>query len=160
MPNIPNIGEQAPDFALPNQEGQTVRLSDFRGKKVVIFAFPQADTPGCTAQACAFRDEFPRIQADNAVVLGLSADAPEALKSWKEKRKLPYDLLSDTAHRVIEAYGAWGIPVLGLIKLPRTLRSYWVIDEAGKLIDMQIGISPQASVDQALKALNNQAAHV
>lgn len=157
---MPTIGEPMPDFALPNQDGQTVRLSDFRGKKVVIFAFPQANTGGCTAQACAFRDEMPTIEAGNAVVLGLSSDPQPALKSWKKDRNLPYDLLSDTDHQVLETLGAWGIPVFGVIKLPRALRSYWVIDENGILIDMQVGVGPKASVEKALHALNtHQSAH-
>jgi thioredoxin-dependent peroxiredoxin len=152
-----NIGETAPDFALPNQDGKTIRLSDYRGKKVIIFAFPQANTPGCTAQACSFRDEMPDFEAGNAVVLGISHDAQPALKSWKQSRNLPYDLLSDTNHKVLEQWGAWGMPMLGLITLPRAIRSYWVIDEAGKLVDMQIGVGPKESVEKALKAVNQTA---
>lgn len=152
-----NIGELAPDFALPNQDGQIIRLSDFRGKKVIIFAFPQANTMGCNAQACSFRDELPEFEAGNAVVLGLSIDPQDALKSWKDLKKLPYDLLSNPDHKVLEEWGAWGVPVFGLVTLPRTMRSYWVIDEAGKLIDMQIGVGPKESVTKALQALNQTA---
>ncbi|HYO87540.1 MAG TPA: peroxiredoxin, partial [Candidatus Limnocylindrales bacterium] len=105
---MPAVGEQAPDFQLVNQDGQTVKLSDYRGKKVVLFAYPKAGTPGCTTQACGFRDEFPKLTAANVVVLGISADAPRDQLKWKQKEELPYDLLSDPEHAVLEAWGAWG----------------------------------------------------
>jgi thioredoxin-dependent peroxiredoxin len=147
------IGDMAPDFALPNQDGKIIRLSDFRGKKVVIFAFPQANTAGCTMQACAFRDEFPQIEADNAVVLGISTDDQKALKSWKQKRKLPYDLLSDTEHVVLDQLNCFGMSLFGLINIPRATRSYWVIDENGAIIDGQVGVGPKESVEKALATL-------
>ena len=100
---MPDIGEQAPDFELKNQNGQTVKLSDYRGKKVVLFAFPKAGTSGCTTQACGLRDEFPQIESANATVLGLSPDMPEELLKWKQDENLPYDLLSDPDHAVLEA---------------------------------------------------------
>jgi peroxiredoxin Q/BCP len=151
---MPNIGEAAPDFALPNQDGKTIRLSDYRGKKVILFAFPQANTAGCTVQACSFRDEFPQIEAGNAIVLGISPDPKDALKKWKQKRHLPYDLLSDPEHTVLDKLSAWGLSVFGLMTLPRTVRSYWVIDEAGIIIDAQVGVGPKESVQKALAAIN------
>lgn len=154
---MPTVGQQAPDFELLNQEGQTVRHSDLRGKKVVIFAFPKANTGGCNAQACAFRDELPRIQAKNAVVFGVSTDSVATLKGWKQSKKLQYDLLSDPDHRFLEAWGAWGVPILSLIKIPMIMRSYWVIDENGTLIDAQVGVSPTASVEKALQTLEANA---
>lgn len=157
---MPNIGQPAPDFELLNQEGQTVRLSDYRGKKVVIFAFPKANTGGCNAQACAFRDELPRIESSNAVVLGVSTDSVETLKGWKQSKKLQYDLLSDSDHKFLEAWGAWGIPVISIIKIPMAMRSYWVIDEQGILIAAQVGVGPTDSVEKALKAINSTATAV
>lgn len=151
---MPQIGEQAPDFALTNQDGKTVRLSDYRGQKVVLFAFPKANSAGCNTQACAFRDELPDIQARNAVVLGISSDKPEALKRWKEQRNLGYDLLSDPDHTVLQAWSAWGMDILGLLKLPTAVRSYWVMDEDGVVIAAQVGIGPKDSVEKALAALN------
>jgi peroxiredoxin Q/BCP len=155
---MPTIGQQAPDFELRNQEGQTVHLSDYRGKKVVIFAFPKANTPGCNAQACAFRDELPRMESKNAVVLGVSTDSVEKLKDWKQSKKLQYDLLSDPDHQFLEAWGAWGVPVLSLIKIPMVMRSYWVIDEQGKVIAAQVGVGPTNSVEKALKDVGANAA--
>ena len=150
---MPNIGQQAPDFELQNQEGKTVRLSDLRGKKVVIFAFPKANTGGCNAQACAFRDELPRMESKNAVVFGVSTDSVETLKGWKQSKKLTYDLLSDPNHTFLEAWGAWGVPLLSIIKIPMAMRSYWVIDENGVVIDEQIKISPENSIAQAIGAI-------
>lgn len=128
------------------------RLSDYRGRTVILFAFPKAGTPGCTAQACGFRDEFPQIEASGAVVFGISADKPADLKQWQKNKKLPYPLLSDTAHTTLEQYGAWGVGV-GPVKLPVVNRSVWIIGADGKIIDMQIGIPPGQSVSKAVKAL-------
>lgn len=145
------VGEPAPDFELPNQDGQTVRLGDFRGKKVILFAYPRAFTGGCTEQACGFRDEMPRFGEVNAVILGISDDPQAKLKAWKEELKLPYDLLSDVDHQVLEQWGAWGEKVNYGKKYMGTIRSHWVIDENGTLIDQHIKISPSDSVQKALE---------
>ena len=150
---MPNVGEPAPDFELLNQDGQTVRLSDFRGKRVILFAYPKAGTSGCTTQACGFRDEFPRISETNAVVLGISPDEPEAQKRWQETENLPYDLLCDPEHEVLEAWGAWGEKSMYGKKYFGVIRSHWVIDENGIVTDVQLKISPKDSVEQAVKAL-------
>jgi peroxiredoxin Q/BCP len=150
---MPNIGEQAPDFELPNQDGKMVKLSDFRGQKVVLFAYPKADTPGCTTQACGLRDQYPRFQQVNAVVLGISADEPEDNRKWKVKQNLPYDLLSDVDHQVLEAWGAWGEKSMFGKTFMGITRSHWVIDENGVLLDSQVKISPEQSVEQAVKAV-------
>ncbi len=150
---MPSIGQAAPDFELPNQDGKPVRLSDYRGQPVVIFAFPKANTMGCNNQACSFRDSFPRIESQKAVLLGVSSDSVDALAGWKRRKRLPYDLLSDPEHQMLEAWDAWGFKLF-IIKLPiSATRSYWVIDEHGILVDQQIGVRPQESVDKALAAL-------
>lgn len=150
---MPNVGENAPDFTLLNQDGEEVRLSDFRGKRVVLFAYPKAGTSGCTVQACGFRDEFPRIEAANTVVLGLSPDKPKDLLKWKTKESLPYDLLSDPDATVLSAWNAWGEKSMYGKKYMGVIRSHWVIDENGVVIDAQVGISPKDSVELAVKAL-------
>jgi peroxiredoxin Q/BCP len=153
------IGQPAPEFTLTNQNGQPVRLSDLRGQRVVLFAFPKAFTAGCDAQACTFRDELPQISASHAIVFGVSADSPETLKKWKEARKLNYDLLSDSSHTMLEAYGAWGIALGSLIRLPiGIMRSYWVIDENGILVDQQIGVGPGESVRKAVASVQRLSA--
>ena len=152
---MPAVGEPAPDFELQNQAGKKIRLSDYRGKKVVIFAFPKANTPGCNQQACSFRDAWPQIEAKDAVVLGVSADSVDDLAAWKTLKKLPYDLLSDPDHKMLTDWGAWGID-LRIFKLPvAATRSCWVIDEQGILVDQRIGIRPRESVEKALAAVQN-----
>lgn len=153
---MPTIGQPAPDFELPNQDGKPVKLSDFRGKKVVLFAFPKADTPGCTTQACGLRDQFPKIEAGNGIVLGISPDQPQDLLKWKQKQSLPYDLLSDPDHAVLEAWGAWGEKVNYGKTYMGVIRSHWVIDENGIVTDEQLKITPEKSVEKAVLAVGGQ----
>ena len=152
---MPDIGETAPDFELLNQDSLMVRLKKYRGRKVIIFAFPQANTPNCTAQACGFRDQFPQFEASGAVILGISPDKPDTLKRWKIDNKLQYDLLSDPDHTVLSEWDAWGKRVMGIVKLRRVNRSYWLLDEEGVVIDMKSGVSPEQSVTRALNALSS-----
>ncbi|GIL09230.1 MAG: peroxiredoxin [Chloroflexota bacterium] len=154
---MPAVGETAPAFTLTNQDGQPVSLSSLRGKKVVIFAFPRAGTPGCTAQACGFRDAFPQLETRSAVVLGISPDKPADLLKWKQTQNLPYDLLSDPDHAVLEAWGAWGERSLYGRRFMGVIRSHWVLDENGVVIDAQVKVSPQDSVKKALATLARQA---
>ena len=150
---MPAIGQQAPDFELLNQEGQPQRLSDLRGRRVILFAYPKAATPGCTTQACGFRDNFPQIEAGDAVVLGISPDEPAALLKWKQEENLPYDLLSDPQHEVLEAWGAWGERSMYGRKYMGVIRSHWVLDAAGVIVDEQLNVSPKNSVKRALATL-------
>lgn len=148
---MPDVGQPAPEFTLLNQDGKTVHLSDFRGKKVILFAFPKADTPGCTTQACGFRDHFPQIEAQGAVVLGISPDAPEDLLKWKKKQNLPYDLLSDPEHQILESWGAWGEKSMYGKTYFGVICSHWVINADGTIADTRIKISPEDSVNGAVK---------
>ncbi len=150
---MPKVGEAAPDFALTNQEGNTVHLSDYRGKKVVIFAYPKAGTSGCTTQACGFRDQFPKFSANNITVLGLSPDDPQDQLKWKLKENLPYDLLSDPEHTVLESWGAWGEKTMYGNKYEGVIRSHWVLDENGVVVAEHIDVKPLESVEEAVKTL-------
>ena len=102
------VGDTAPDFELSSDSGQTVKLSDFRGKRVVVFFYPKDDTPGCTTQACGFRDNYLQIEEKNATVLGVSPDGVKSHQKFKTKFNLPFVLLADEEHKVAEAYGVWG----------------------------------------------------
>ena len=124
---MPSVGEKAPDFELLNQDGKAVKLSDYRGSKVLLFAYPKAGTSGCTVQACGFRDNFAQIETSAAVVLGLSPDEPPALSKWIAKENLPYDLLSDPDHDVLEAWDAWGEKSMYGKKYMGVIRSHWII---------------------------------
>jgi peroxiredoxin Q/BCP len=101
-------GRKAPDFTLPDAQGRPVSLADLRGRRVVVYFYPKASTPGCTTQACDFRDSLERFAADGFAVVGVSPDAPEALARFADAESLTFPLLSDADHRVAEAYGAWG----------------------------------------------------
>ena len=150
---MPQVGEMAPDFELPNQDGKMVRLSDFRGKRVILFAYPKANTPGCTSQACGFRDSFPLYEGRDIVVLGISADKPKDQLKWKQKENLPYDLLSDESHEVLSQWGIWGEKkFMGKVYMGIT-RSHWIIGPDGIIEDAQIGISPADSVKRANELL-------
>lgn len=148
------IGDSAPDFKLQSDSGETVKLSQFKGKKVVLYFYPEDDTPGCTKQACDFRDNFAAMQGADTVVLGVSPDSVESHVKFKKKYDLNFPLLADPDHKVAELYGAWGEKnnygrtYIGLI------RSHFVIDEQGKLIDVRRRVSAKDSVRLALKALN------
>ena len=142
-------GDTLPDLELENQDGETVRLSDYRGRRLLLFAYPKAATPGCTKQACGFRDNLPRIDAAGAAVLGLSPDKPAALKRWQEKEGLTYDLLSDPEHELLEALGAWGEKSMYGKKYMGVIRSHWVIDAEGRIEDAQVKVSPAKSVELA-----------
>ncbi|MUN61797.1 thioredoxin-dependent thiol peroxidase [Kocuria sediminis] len=101
-------GRKAPDFTLPDAQGRPVSLADHRGRRVVVYFYPKASTPGCTTQACDFRDSLERFAADGFAVVGISPDGPEALARFADAESLTFPLLSDADHRVAEAYGAWG----------------------------------------------------
>ena len=147
------IGDPAPDFSLPADNGQTVSLKDFRGKKVILYFYPKDDTPGCTTQACSFRDNYPQIEERNAVVIGVSPDDVKSHQKFKTKFDLPFLLVADTDHALAEAYGVWAEKSMYGKKFMGVQRSHFVIDEEGRLLDVQDKISPADSVSQALKIL-------
>ena len=147
------VGDASPDFELPADSGQTVKLSDFRGKRVVVYFYPKDNTSGCTTQACGFRDRYPDIQEKNAVVLGISPDGIDSHKKFKTKYDLPFLLLADEDHQVAEAYGVWQEKTNYGKKYMGIVRSHFVVDEAGKLADVQVKVSPTDSVERAVSSL-------
>lgn len=146
-------GDPAPEFALPDQHGNTVRLSDLRGRKVVVYFYPRADTPGCTTQACSLRDAHEPLEVAGATVVGISPDKPTAQAKFDTKYGLGFTLLSDPDHAVAEAYGAWGERSMYGKKYMGIVRSAFVIDEQGRIVEPFYKISPKDTVPNALKAL-------
>jgi len=147
------VGEPAPDFELTSDSGETVRLSDLRGKRVVLYFYPKDNTSGCTTQACGFRDVYPEIEEKNAVVLGVSPDGVTSHQKFKTKYDLPFTLLVDEDHRVAEAYGVWGEKSMYGKKYMGIIRSHFIIDKQGNLADVQVKVSPKDSVSRALAAI-------
>lgn len=124
-------GSPAPDFTLPDQDGNPLSLHGLRGRKVIVYFYPAAMTPGCTTQACDFRDSMGSLQGAGYTVLGVSRDAPERLRAFRERDGLAFELLSDPDHAVHDAYGAWGEKLNYGKRIEGVLRSTFVIDEDG-----------------------------
>lgn len=146
-------GAPAPDFTLTADSGDTVSLSDFRGKPVVLYFYPKDDTPGCTTQACGIRDAWGDLQAAGAVVLGVSPDSEAAHVKFREKYGLPFSLLADTEHEVSELYGVWGEREFAGKKFMGVARSTFVIAPDGSLAKAMYGVKPATHADDVLAVL-------
>lgn len=149
-------GNRAPAFTLRDQSGKKVKLSDFKGRKVLVYFYPKADTPGCTAQACGLRDIIDVI-GDTAVV-GISPDPPERQARFDQKYGLGFPLLSDEDHSVAEAYGVWAERSLYGRKYMGILRSAFLVDENGELAQVWYKISPKDTPKKLLAALGRLSA--
>jgi peroxiredoxin Q/BCP len=146
-------GDQAPDFELPDQDGEPVRLSELRGQPVVLYFYPKADTPGCTTQACGVRDHLPDYEQAGAVVLGASPDPVKAVKRFHDKQALNFKLLADEDHAIADTYGVW-------VEKSMYGKTYWgvqratfVIDPEGAVADVIPKVSPKTHDEQVLKIL-------
>ena len=144
------VGSVAPSFTLPDKDGNMVSLSDFAGKKVVLYFYPKDSTPGCTRQAQAFRDAFAQFVEAGAVVIGISKDSAKSHLNFATKQELPFILLSDTEHTVLEAYEVWQEKKLyGKVSMG-VVRSVYVIDEEGKVAAAWTKVKPEQSAVDAL----------
>jgi thioredoxin-dependent peroxiredoxin len=143
-------GDPAPDFQAATDGGGTVSLKDFRGKKVVLYFYPKDNTPGCTREACDFRDAISRFKKKDVVVLGVSPDSIESHKKFKAKFDLPFPLLADEDHKIAEAYGAWGEKSMYGKKFLGIIRSTFLIDEKGKIAEAFEKVKVNGHVDQLL----------
>lgn len=149
------VGDKAPSFTLKNEQDQDIKLDNFRGKKVVLYFYPKDNTPGCTKEACSFRDVYDDILEAGAVVIGISKDSIKSHQKFKEKHQLPFYLLSDPDHKVIESYGVWkekkmfGKVYMGIV------RSTFIIDEDGKIEKTYPKVKPSEHGEEILKALRS-----
>ena len=147
------VGSLAPDFSLPDENGEIHKLSDYRGQKVILYFYPKDNTAGCTKQACGFKDRYPLIQEKGAVVLGISKDSVRAHKNFKTKYDLPFTLLSDPEHQVIEMYGVWkekknyGRVYMGIV------RSTYLIDEKGIIVKALEKVKPDQNPQDMVDVL-------
>jgi thioredoxin-dependent peroxiredoxin len=146
-------GSPAPDFELESDEGSTVRLSELRGKPVVLYFYPKDDTPGCTKQACGFRDAYREYQERGAVVLGVSPDDTGSHRKFREKYGLPFTLLADPEHQVADAYGAWGEKQYAGKTYLGIIRSTFVIDPEGNVARAMYGVNAERNPAEVLEAL-------
>lgn len=146
-------GASAPDFSLPDETGALRRLSDFRGKPVVLYFYPKDDTPGCTTEACNFRDDYSAYQQAGVVILGVSPDNPASHARFKAKYGLPFTLLSDVDHKVCELYGVWGLKKFMGREYDGVFRTTFVIDEQGKVIKVFENVKPAQHSLEVLAAL-------
>ncbi|MDD6710934.1 MAG: thioredoxin-dependent thiol peroxidase [Sharpea porci] len=147
------VGSLAPDFSLPDENGDLHKLSDYRGQKVILYFYPKDNTAGCTKQACGFKDRYPLIQEKGAVVLGISKDSVRTHKNFKTKYDLPFTLLSDPEHQVIEMYDVWkekknyGRVYMGIV------RSTYLIDENGIIVKALEKVKPDQNPQDMVDVL-------
>jgi peroxiredoxin Q/BCP len=147
------VGAKAPAFSAPDQAGKTVSLADFAGRKVVLYFYPKDDTPGCTVEACSFRDEHAAFGEKGAVVLGVSPDSAKSHAKFIEKFTLPFPLLADSDHKIAEAYGVWVEKSMYGKKYMGIERSTFVIDAEGKLSAIYRKVKPAEHTAEVLAGL-------
>lgn len=141
-------GDANPGFALPDSTGTLVRPEDFAGRRLVVYFYPAAFTPGCTTEACDFRDNLASLQAAGVAVVGVSPDSVERLAEWAEAEQLQFPLLSDEDHAVAEAWGAWGTKVVGGEERVGLIRSTFVLDAEGTVQSAEYRVDPDGHVDR------------
>ena len=148
-----NENEKAPDFTLPDHDGNRVSLSDFRGRKVVLYFYPKDDTPGCTTQACELRDNMKAFEERGVVVLGVSPDTVASHRKFRDKFQLPFPILADTAHDVAERYGVWKEKAMYGKKYWGNERTTFIIDADGHIEKVLPKVKPDEHVDRLLDLL-------
>jgi peroxiredoxin Q/BCP len=148
-----SVGDKAPAFSLPSQDGRLVSLSDFKGKKLLLYFYPKADTPGCTKQACSIRDASAELGKLGVAAVGISPDEPSKQKKFDDKHSLGFPLLSDPENKVAKAYGAWGKKSMYGKTYEGIIRSSFVIDGRGKVVQASYKVKPLDTVANAREVL-------
>jgi peroxiredoxin Q/BCP len=149
-------GDKAPDFTAKNQDGETVKLKDLQGKRVVLYFYPKDDTPGCTKEACSFRDADDIFAEKGIKVLGVSIDDEKSHQKFISKYQLPFDLLADTDKEIVEKYGVWGEKSMYGRKYMGTHRKTFLIDEQGKIVKIFDKVKVAEHADEVLKAFGEE----
>jgi len=152
MPQL-KVGDKAPAFSLQDQSGKTVSLAQFKGKKLLVYFYPKANTPGCTVQSCNVRDAKPAFAKKGVAVIGVSPDKPGAQQKFDEKFALGFPLLADTEHAMADAYGVWGEKSMYGKKYFGIIRSSFLIDEKGRIAGAWYKVSPADTVPEAMRVL-------
>ncbi|MBM3152645.1 MAG: thioredoxin-dependent thiol peroxidase [Chloroflexi bacterium] len=148
-----SAGQAAPDFTLPDEKNHLKRLSDFRGRAVVLFFYPKDETPGCTVEACNFRDSYGAYVDADVIVLGVSPDAPKSHSQFKEKHNLPFPLLADTHHEAASLYGVWGLKKYMGREYEGVIRTTFLIDSNGRIARVFENVKPAEHSAQVLSAI-------
>ena len=148
-----SAGNPAPDFSLLDENGVTRKLSDYRGQPVVLYFYPKDDTPGCTTEACNFRDDYSQYTQAGVVILGVSPDSTKDHTKFKEKYHLPFTLLADEGHKVCELYGVWGRKKMMGREYDGVFRTTFLIDRQGKLVKVFEAVKPAEHSKEVLEAL-------
>lgn len=156
MPQTPRleVGDKAPEFSLPDAAGNFVKLSDYKGRKVVVYFYPAASTPGCTKQACDFRDNLTELNGAGIDVVGISPDKPEKLAKFRDKEELTFPLLSDPERTVLEAWGAYGEKTMYGKTVQGVIRSTFLVDEEGRIAVAQYNVRATGHVAKLRRDLS------
>lgn len=148
------IGQQAPDFKAIDQDGKSIGLSSFKGSKVILYFYPKADTPGCTAESCNLRDNYDDLMNKGYQIIGVSADSVTKQKKFAEKYNLPFRLIADENKEVIKAYGAWGVKKMYGKDYEGIIRTTIVIDEKGEILKIFDKVDTKNHAEQIMEAMN------
>ena len=153
--NMPKPGEKAPDFEATSDSGDTIKLSDYKGKDIVLYFYPRADTPGCTKEACGFRDDYSAYKKKGVVVLGVSPDTVKKQSNFKNKFELPFTLIADEQHEVSELYGVWGPKKFMGREYEGVHRTTFLIDKKGVIKQVFEKVKPDIHSEEILAALES-----
>jgi peroxiredoxin Q/BCP len=148
-----SVGDKAPAFSTTDQDGRPVKLSDYKGRKVVLYFYPKDDTPGCTKEACNFRDAWPKLRRKKVEILGVSVDDEKSHRKFADKYSLPFTLLADTDKKIVNDYGVWGEKSLYGRKYMGTNRVTYLIDENGKIAAVWPKVKVDDHVDEVIEAI-------